>query len=488
MTELPTLEKMTISNKSTLRDAMLLIEANSQGLCFVVEGSSVVGVLSDGDIRRAILRGGQIEMPVNEVMNKDFVSLSTNTRIDEIQKRLNETIRIIPIINDTGELVDYACAQRYHQVPLTQPVLDGNELEYLTDCISTGWISSQGKYIRNFEELFEQYVSCPHALVVSNGTVALHLALLTLGIGPGDEVIVPNLTFAAPVNAVLYVGATPVLVDIDVHTMTIDLDAAERAVTARTKAIIPVHLYGHPADMDRVMDLAQKFNLVVIEDCAEAIGSKYQGKHVGNFGDAAIFSFFGNKTITTGEGGMLLVKDATMVEKAKKLRDHGMSKERRYWHDELGYNYRMTNLQAAIGVAQMERVEEFVERKRWNAEQYSMRLSNVDGIKLLGEVGDVVNSYWFYTIILPQWLATKRDEVISKMLKNGVEARPVFYPMHRMPLYAPFVSAGQTFAVSDAISDAGISLPSGVTMNEVDIEKVCTVLVRIIDKYRTEFS
>jgi perosamine synthetase len=486
MIGLPTLEQMLVRADATLRDAMVVIENNAQGLCFVVKGRVLQGVLSDGDIRRALMKGVQIEKAVSEVMKRDFVSVPVNTPLERIQAILNESIRIIPIVDDMGELVDYACAYRYHQVPLTQPVLDGNELEYVTDCIRTGWISSQGKYVRQFEELFRQYVGNPHALAVSNGTVALHLALVTLGIGPGDEVIVPDLTFAAPVNAVLYVGATPVLVDINQHTMTMNMDAAEQAVTARTRAIIPVHLYGHPADMGRVMALAQQHDLVVVEDCAEALGSMYQGVHVGNLGHAAIFSFFGNKTITTGEGGMLLFNDTAMFERASMLRDHGMSKERRYWHEQVGYNYRMTNIQAAIGVAQMERILEFVERKRWNAEQYRLRLSAVAGLQLIGEVGDVVNSYWFYTLVLPIWLAARRDEIIGMLLKNGVEARPVFYPMHRMPPYAPFVAEEQTFPVSDFVADAGISLPSGVTMNEADIEKVCLVLTYVLAQFRAD--
>jgi perosamine synthetase len=486
MIGLPTLEQMIVHADSTLRDAMVVIENNAQGLCFVVEGRTVVGVLSDGDIRRALIEGGEVERSVAEITQRNFISLPVNTPLEKIQARLNENIRFIPIVDNMGELVDYACAYRYHQVPLTQPVLDGNELEYVTDCINTGWISSQGKYVHQFEELFRQYVGSPHALAVSNGTVALHLALVTLGIGPGDEVIVPDLTFAAPVNAVLYVGATPVMVDIDQQTMTINMDAAERAVTSRTRAIIPVHLYGHPADMGRVMTLSQQHDLVVIEDCAEALGSLYQGVHVGNLGHAGIFSFFGNKTITTGEGGMLLFNDITMFERARTLRDHGMSKDRRYWHDQVGYNYRMTNIQAAIGVAQMERIGEFIERKRWNAEQYSLRLSSEVGLQLVGEVGDVVNSYWFYTIVLPLGLASKRDEIIGMMIKNGVEARPIFYPIHRMPPYAPFVAVGQTYPVSDAVADAGISLPSGVNMSEPDIEKVCLVLTHVLAQYRAD--
>jgi perosamine synthetase len=467
---------MVVPVDATVREAMVVIDGNGQGVCFVVDGGTPVGVLSDGDIRRALVKGLPITTPVVEVMMRNFVWLPVNTPIDQIQALLDEKIRYIPIVDRERKLVDYACANRYHQVPLTQPVLDGNELEYVTDCIRTCWISSQGKYVRRFAESFGEYVGNPNALAVSNGTTALHLALVTLGIGPGDEVIVPDFTFAAPVNAVLYVGATPVIVDVDRITSTIDVDEAEKAITERTRAIIPVHLYGHPANMNRVMALAQRHGLLVIEDCAEALGSFYEGIHVGNRGDAATFSFYGNKTITTGEGGMLLFRDPAMFERAATLRDHGMSPQRRYWHAEIGFNYRMTNIQAAVGVAQMERVAEFVRRKRWNAAQYHQRLSSIEGLRLPGETGDVVNSYWLYTLTLAPDHTARRDAILNLMIENGVEARPVFFPMHRMPPYAPYVPPGRSYPVSDALADAGISLPSPVTMAEADIEKVCMVL------------
>ena len=480
MKGIPKLDQMIVSKNASIRDAMEIIERNTQGICFVVDKGFVVGVLSDGDIRRALIGGAHIDKQIFEVMVRSFIVLSVSAPPDLIQSMLSESIRHIPLVDDEGKLVDYACAYCFHQVSLTQPVLDGHELEYVTDCIRTGWISSQGKYVKQFENSFGAYVGTPNALAVSNGTVALHLALVTLGIGPGDEVIVPDLTFAASVNAVLYVGATPVLVDIDPMTMALNMGAAELAVTERTRAIIPVHLYGHPADMKRVMALARRHNLIVVEDCAEAIGSLYEGKHVGNFSHAAIFSFFANKTITTGEGGMLIFRDAAMLERARILRDHGMSRERRYWHEMLGYNYRLTNIQAAIGVAQMERVDDFVAKKRWNAEQYRLRLSSVTGLQLPGEFGDVVHSYWFYTVGLPIALVSKRDEIIRSMMENGIESRPIFYPMHRMPPFTSFVTKDQVFPVSDMVADAGISLPSGVTMNETDIDKVCLVLTSII--------
>ena len=476
MIGLPPPEQMVVQFDVTLREAMVAIDRNAQGLCFVVQDGRAVGVVSDGDIRRTILRGVSIETPVSSAMRRDFVWLPVNTPIDQIQARLSEKITHIPILDSHGTLVDYACARRYHQVPLTQPVLDGNELEYVTDCIRTGWISSQGKYVRQFAASFGEYVNNPLAMAVSNGTAALHLALATLGVGPGDEVIVPDFTFAAAVNAVLYVGATPVLVDVDAQTMTLDVRATERALTSRTRAMIPVHLYGHPARMDQLMEIARRHNLIVVEDCAEALGSFFAGRHVGSLGDAAAFSFFGNKTITTGEGGMLLFKEKAMFERATMLRDHGMSPQRRYWHTEVGFNYRMTNIQAAIGLAQVERVADFVARKRWNAQQYHDRLSDVDGLGLPGDFGPVVNSYWLYTVSLPIEGQRQRDEVLHLLGDNGVEARPVFYPIHRMPPYQQFVPSQTSYPVSDSLADRGISLPSAVTMTEADLDKVCLVL------------
>lgn len=485
MIGLPKLEQMLVQADSTLREAMMVIESNAQGICFVVSKEKLVGVITDGDIRRALLKGMEIEGLVADVMQKNYISIETNTSIEKIQALLKGAISHIPIINSNGELVDYACASRYHQVPLTQPMLDGNELEYITDCICSGWISSQGKYVQQFEELFSDYVQGVYALAVSNGTVALHLALATLGVGPGDEVIIPDLTFAAPVNATIYVGATPVLVDIDPNTLCIDIAALQKAITPKTKAIIPVHLYGHPADMHKIMEIARDSKLYVIEDCAEAIGSVYKGKHVGSYGDASIFSFFGNKTITTGEGGMLLFREPAFNDRARMLRDHGMSKQRRYWHEEVGFNYRMTNIQAAIGVAQLERIHEFVERKRWIAELYHDRLLGIDGLRLPGDFGDVINSYWLYTFVLPEDLTAHRNNIIDVLLKNGIEVRTTFYPVHQMPPYKKYMMDKNGYPVSEYISSSGISLPSAYTMEESDINRVCAVLSDAIRQYRT---
>ena len=469
------IENLVQQTGVTLGEAILCIDQNAQGVCFILERRRLIGIITDGDVRRSILEGAKLSDHVDSIMKRDFFSLQVDCKLELIQKNL-EKYKYIPIVNSTGDLIDLATAKQYHQIPLVKPVFDGNELEYVTDCIQSGWLSSQGKYVIQFEEKFGDYVGSQNTLTVSNGTVALHLALVTLGVGPGDEVLVPNLTFAAPVNAVLYVGATPVLVDVDQMTMTIDPDLAAVAISKRTRAIIPVHLYGHPADLTRILTLAEKYNLFVIEDCAEALGSQYEGSHVGNLGDAATFSFFGNKTITTGEGGMLVFKKSSMRDRAKMLRDHGMSPKRRYWHDEVGYNYRLTNIQAAIGLAQMERIEFFVGRKRWIGEQYNKRLRNTKYLQTPVEKDEVLNSYWIYTIVLLPPLTQKRDELINFLKQRGIESRPVFYPMHRMPPYKRFSKTGESYLISSGLSDGGISLPSSIFIEENEIQKVCNVL------------
>jgi perosamine synthetase len=266
-------------------------------------------------------------------------------------------------------------------IPIMEPDLSGNEKEYLIDAVDSGWVSSKGKYVDQFENDLAIFHNVDFALAVSNGTVALHLALVSLGIGSGDEVIVPNLTFASSVNSIIHAGASPVLADVNAETYNIDCENLEKYITPKTKAIMPVHLYGNPCDMDEIHQIAKKHHLLVIEDNAEGLGSKYRGKLTGTFGDAGTFSFFGNKTITTGEGGAIIFQDKKAYEHAKVLRDHGMSPAKRYWHEYIGFNYRLTNIQAAIGCAQLERISDFLENKKAIVERYMIGLSSIKSIQ-----------------------------------------------------------------------------------------------------------
>lgn len=473
------IEQFLVEENATIADALRVIDKNAHGICFVIDTAHKPrGVLTDGDIRRAFLKGYGLATQLTEVMNTSFVVLSVDTATDKINQAISEKVKCIPLIDQEGKIVDYASHTRARQIPIMQPSLSGNELNYVTECVRTGWISSQGSFVKKFEEMFANYCNVPYALAVSNGTTALHLALASLKIGPGDEIIVPDFTFAASINAVLYTGATPVIVDIDRQSWTIDINSIKNAITERTKAIMPVHIYGQPCEMDAIMKIAKDNNIFVVEDCAEALGSYYKNKHVGSFGEVGTFSFFGNKTITTGEGGMLIFKDKEKYELALVMRDHGMSKKLRYWHDMIGYNYRMTNLQAAIGVAQMERIDNIILKKRKVADNYNQDLKKCIGLKPQGEQTDTINSFWLYTILVDAQLGITRDELADRLKKNGVETRPAFFTLHEMPIYSEY-KGNRSFENSLYVSRHGLSLPSFADISKQEQEAVIETIKNV---------
>jgi perosamine synthetase len=474
---IPDIDQLLVDKNQSLAEVLRVINENAQGICFVTdEEKKLVGIITDGDIRRALLNGYDLRATAGDIMFTQYTSYPVGTPKEILLGKLNAKIRHIPLLNEHGQPVDYACLHRYNRFPVSEPLLSGNELEYVTNCIKTNWISSAGKYVRDFETMVADYCRVPYALAVSNGTVALHLALDTLGIGKGDEVIVPDLTFAASINAIIYTGATPVIVDIERDTWNIDPKKVAEAITPKTKAIMPVHLYGLPAKMEEINAIAKAHQLLVIEDAAEAIGSSYRGQMAGSMSDAATFSFYGNKTITTGEGGMILFKDKAVFEKAAVLRDHGMSKDKRYWHNYVGYNYRLTNLQAAIGVAQMERVHDIVAKKIRIAQQYISGLADSDLFQLQATMENTINTYWLFTVLLQENNDISRDELIAKLQKNGIETRPAFYPLHVMPPYQQYVRPGQTFEQSDYVSRQGICLPSYLELRDEEVSLICSIL------------
>lgn len=360
-------------------------------------------------------------------------------------------------------------------IPVAAPVLDGKEIEYVVDCIRSGWVSSLGDYVRRFEREFAAYCGVRYGVATHNGTVALHLVLAALGIGKGDEVIVPSLTFVATGNAVAYTGASPVFVDSDPATWTIDPQAVARAITPRTRAIIAVHLYGHPADMDALRALADEHGLVLIEDAAEAHGARYKGRRTGSLGDVAVFSFYGNKIITTGEGGMIVSDDGALIERCYFLENQAKAPDNPYWHTEIGYNYRMTNLQAALGVAQLERIEEFITARLRNAHHYHQRLKDVPGITLPPCAEWAMNVYWMYTILIEDAFGLSRDTLMIRLRERGIETRPVFYPLHRLPMY----DCGQSLPVAEEIARKGINLPSGSALTLAEVDAVCDAIIEL---------
>src|SRR6185312_14948946 len=352
-------------------------------------------------------------------------------------------------------------------LPVARPSIGSREEELVLDALRSGWISSIGKYIDEFEVAFARYCHVDYALAVTNGTAALHLALAALDIGPGDEVILPDFTFVATANAVRYTGATPVFADIDPETLCIDPRSAERLVTKATKAIIPVHIYGHPADMDALGEIAKVHDVVLIEDAAEAHGAEYKGRRVGGLGKCGIFSFYGNKIITTGEGGAFTTSDQNLYLRAKSLRDHAMSPTRRYHHDECGFNYRMTNLQAALGVAQMERIEEFQSKRAEIMSWYRSAVATNESVRLNRVRGDVLNVYWMICLEV-DWLdEARRDELMNELKKRGIDTRPYFHTMSSLPMYK---QTPQPIAASKAQS--GLNLPSYIELTQADVRHI----------------
>jgi perosamine synthetase len=369
-------------------------------------------------------------------------------------------------------------------IPIAKPYLGEEESNNVLQAVDSGWISSQGKFIKEFEEKFSKYCEVKYGIATSNGTTALHLALVALGIKGGDEVIVPNLTFVATANAVRHCNATPVFVDVNQDYWGIEPSKIEEKITPNTKAIIPVHLYGHPCEMDNIMKIAKKHNLYVIEDAAESHGAEYKGKKVGSFGDISCFSFYGNKIITTGEGGMCLTNNEFLYEKMKILRDHGMDPNRKYWHTMVGFNYRMTNIQAALGVAQLEKIEEIISKKRKIAEQYKNYLKELseDGLIILHpEENWAKNVYWMFSILMNNEQIS-RDKLIEHLKSKKIESRPFFYPLNELPPY----KEEKEFKNSANLSRNGINLPSFNELSNQEIKKVCDEIKFFVNSSKSQ--
>lgn len=365
-------------------------------------------------------------------------------------------------------------------IPVCEPFLSGKELEYVTDCLKSNWISSRGKYIQEFEQSFARYCGCQYGVSTTNGTTALHLALVSLGIEAGDEVIMPTFTMIATAFAVAYTGAKPVLVDAEAKTWNTDASQIEARITPRTKVIMPVHIYGHPCDMDPIMKIARKHHLRVIEDAAEAHGAEYKGRKVGGIGDVNCFSFYANKIITTGEGGMVVTDNADIAERARALKDLAHSRDKRFLHTDIGFNYRMTNLQAAIGLAQFERIEELVDRRRAHAHLYNSLLKDVEGVRLPPEKRWAKNVYWMYGILIEDSFGATRDELMERLKDRGIETRAFFIPVHQQPAFVKMgLFRGEGYPVAEVLSREGLYLPSGSGLTEEQIQEVCGAIREI---------
>ena len=375
-------------------------------------------------------------------------------------------------------------------IPVNEPLLMGREMEYVQECVRTGWVSSAGRFIEEFESRWAAYCGMNHGVAVSNGTTALEIAVESLGLTAGDEVILPSFTIISCALAVLYNDAVPVLVDVDPKTYCLDVGQLEARITPRTRAIMPVHIYGHPVDMDPLLAVAARHGLAVIEDAAEAHGAEYLGgrggsspvwRRCGGLGSVSTFSFYANKLVTTGEGGMVLTNDAAVAEHLRSLRNLSFRGEKRFLHTELGHNFRLTNLQAAIGVAQVERIDEIVARKRWMGHTYSERLRGIPSLQLPTESSWARSVYWMYGLVLDPRTGMDAVEFARRLRAEGVDTRPFFLGMHEQPvLLGRGLFAGERYPVSERIAKQGLYVPSGLALTEEQIDQVSAAVRKVL--------
>jgi len=365
-------------------------------------------------------------------------------------------------------------------IPVSGPWITQKEIDYVTDAVTSAWYTNANVYHEQFEKVFAKYIGVKYAIALPSCTSAIHLSLLALGIGPGDEVIVPDITWIATAAPITYVGAKPVFADIDEKTWCLSVKSFEKLITPKTKAVIPVDLYGNLPDMDGIRKIARKHGIAVIEDAAEAIGSEYKGKKAGSFGDTGVFSFHGSKTLTTGEGGMLVTNSEHIYKLCLCLRDHGRDPgDKMFWNTEVAYKYKMSSMQAALGLAQLERINELVEHKRQIFNWYRSELNNLEGLTLNYESPDTKNTYWMVTVIIYEMFGINKEELITKMANRGIDCRPFFYPLSSLPAYQYMEEAKraqQRNVTSYKISPYGLNLPCGLNMTRDRVSYVCNNL------------
>jgi perosamine synthetase len=367
-------------------------------------------------------------------------------------------------------------------VPVNEPLLDGNEEKYLVECVRTGWISSEGPFVTRFEEQIAARVGRKHGVAVANGSVALDAAVVALGLGPGDEVILPTSTIISCAAAIVRAGATPVLVDCDPRTWNMEIGQVEARITSRTKAIMAVHIFGLPVDMDPLLALARKHGLKIIEDAAEVIGQTYRGRSCGSFGDISTFSFYPNKHVTTGEGGMLVTDDLSLAARCRSLRNLCFKPEQRFVHDELGWNFRLSNLQAALGVAQLERLDKSVATKRRMGARYTELLAGTRGIQLpLASAPYADNIYWVYAVVLDDTVPFDAKEAMARLAARGIGTRPFFWPMHEQPVFSRMgLFSGESHPVAERIARRGFYIPSGLALSDGQIARSAAAVREIL--------
>jgi perosamine synthetase len=481
------LENFTIKIPTTLKDILKKINKNLKGLIFVVDSKNrLIGSISDGDIRRGVLDDvvkKKVDLKSEFINFKPFfLNYKTDTKIilSYLQNQKNKNkFKCIPLVDKNRVIIDVSTIENIRRYPISNLILGNTEFRNVLNVMKSGWISSSGSYVTQFEKEFSKYIGGGFSVSTSSGTTALELALKSYDIGINDEVIVPNFSFAASINSIINVGAKPVVADIDPTTWTIDLKELQKKITKKTKAIMPVHIYGQPCKIKEIVKIAKSNRLYVIEDAAEALGATYNKKKIGLDGDCSCFSFYANKIITTGEGGMVLFKRKNKIKIANLIKNHGMDKKKPYYHTRIGNNYRMTNIQAAIGLGQLEKINKFIKSRKKIFINYNNKFKNYNFLSFLPDNNWSTNSYWLYTVLIKKIGRSKRDLLIKRLIKCGIDTRPGFVAFSKMDIYKKFCEG--SYKNSEYISENSISLPSS-HINKSEQNYIASIFIKELQK------
>lgn len=480
-------ESISIHEWNTISDAMESINKSGLRIILVVnKDKKLLGVATDGDIRRALISGKDFNTQIKEIMNSNPITAQERTPATKLLEMMfAHSIYEIPIVDDKGNLIDIALFPELKSIPLSNPDITHREISLINQVLSTPYLSI-GPKIREFEERIASYIGTKYAVGVNSGTSGLHLCIRSLGIGDGDEVITTPFSFIASANCILFERAKPVFVDIDEDTLCIDVNKIKEKITKRTKAILPVHIFGHACKMDKIVEIAREYNLVVIEDACEALGTEYKGRKVSSFGICGVFAFYPNKQITSAEGGMIVTDDEKIAKLCQSMRNQGRDDDSSWLcHKRLGYNYRMSELSAALGAAQMERIDEILEKRQKVADLYNKRLSKIEGIRIPHIAQNVKISWFIYVIRLDKKRFSRkdRDEIMEELKRKGINCRDYFPPIPLEPLYVEtFGYKPGSFPVTEMISNLTIALPFYNNLTEKEIDYICDTFKKIISR------
>lgn len=479
---------VTISEKGNIRNAMESMGKSGIKMVLVVDSNKkLLGMATDGDIRRALLSGKEFTTPIEEIINTNPIKALEGTPVTQLLEiMLNKGIQEIPIVNNKGIIINVVLLQELKSIPLSSPDITLKEVEIMNEVLATPYLSI-GPKVREFEEKIANYVGTKYAIAANSGTSGLHLCVKSLDIKDGDEVITPPFSFIASANCILFERAKPVFVDIDENTLCIDVNRIEEKITEKTKAILPVHIFGHSCQMDKIMEIAKKYNLAVIEDACEAIGTEYKNKRVGTFGDTAVFAFYPNKQITTAEGGMVVTNNEKIAKLCQSMRNQGRD-EGDSWlsHSRLGYNYRMSEINAALGCVQMDRISEILQKRQKVADAYNKKLAKIDGVKIPHISPNVKISWFIYVIRLDhkRFSRQDRDIIIKKLGEKGISTSDYFPPIHLEPFYIKqFGYKKGDFPITERVSETTIALPFYNNLTEREIEYICSNLETTLNKF-----